>query len=320
MVASYRAYDKTNEDQDRDILKDLSGNGHDIQLYNFAFSEGSGYGLYATDFTKWKNSRADLVTKNKFVFTKTTAGSAFVIALKDNPILNSFRIKVSGFTGDKDFVYYRYYEEGNLKNYKIETNGIHTLPASDGTSEIGFLSYNIQSEITIEQIPEYQRALVSDGVDDYGYADNFPVLTKEKGYTVCAIRKNLNTDLFGTFLSKRMSGNAKDGAFSVERKVSYSGGYFSTESFGNSTEITSVYNSDLSFISQTTEKYLSYNVSVGEVEDSNYLYLFSGYKGLLELSSIALYALEIYNRDLTDEEIAKVKARMIAEYEEKNRE
>lgn len=39
LVASYRAYDKTNEDQDRDILKDLSGNGHDIQLYNFAFSE-----------------------------------------------------------------------------------------------------------------------------------------------------------------------------------------------------------------------------------------------------------------------------------------
>ena len=31
----------------------------------------------------------------------------------------------------------------------------------------------------------------------------------------------------------------------------------------------------------------------------------------------AIYALEIYNRDLTDEKIAKVKARMIAEYESK---
>lgn len=31
--------------------------------------------------------------------------------------------------------------------------------------------------------------------------------------------------------------------------------------------------------------------------------------------NIALYALEIYNRDLTDREIKRVKARLIAEYE-----
>lgn len=45
LIARYSCYDKTNEDEDRDILKDLSGNGHDIQLYNFAFTEGSGYGI-----------------------------------------------------------------------------------------------------------------------------------------------------------------------------------------------------------------------------------------------------------------------------------
>lgn len=44
LVASYRYYDKTNDDEDRNVLKDLSGNGHDIQLYNFAFSGESGYG------------------------------------------------------------------------------------------------------------------------------------------------------------------------------------------------------------------------------------------------------------------------------------
>lgn len=53
LVASYRAYDKTNEDEDRDILKDLSGNGHDIQLYDFAFSGESGYGKYENDFSKF---------------------------------------------------------------------------------------------------------------------------------------------------------------------------------------------------------------------------------------------------------------------------
>lgn len=41
-IASYRAYNKTNDDEDRAVLKDLTGNGHDIQLYNFEFAESSG--------------------------------------------------------------------------------------------------------------------------------------------------------------------------------------------------------------------------------------------------------------------------------------
>ena len=35
----------------------------------------------------------------------------------------------------------------------------------------------------------YPGALVFDGVDDYGVCDNFPILTKEKGYTVVALRQ-----------------------------------------------------------------------------------------------------------------------------------
>lgn len=41
---------KTNDDPDRAILKDLSGNGNDMRLLNFSFTEGSGYGLPRTDF------------------------------------------------------------------------------------------------------------------------------------------------------------------------------------------------------------------------------------------------------------------------------
>ena len=43
LIASYRCNGKTNDDIDRDVLKDLSGNGHDIVLKNFAFISGSGY-------------------------------------------------------------------------------------------------------------------------------------------------------------------------------------------------------------------------------------------------------------------------------------
>lgn len=44
---------KTNDDPDRAVLKDLSGNGNDMRLLNFGFTEGSGYGLPGTDFEGW---------------------------------------------------------------------------------------------------------------------------------------------------------------------------------------------------------------------------------------------------------------------------
>lgn len=44
---------KSNDDPDRAILKDLSGNGNDMRLLNFEFAEGSGYGLPGTDFEGW---------------------------------------------------------------------------------------------------------------------------------------------------------------------------------------------------------------------------------------------------------------------------
>ena len=42
-VAEWQTYGKTNTDEDRDVLKDLSGNGHDITLYNLDYTEQSGY-------------------------------------------------------------------------------------------------------------------------------------------------------------------------------------------------------------------------------------------------------------------------------------
>lgn len=71
-----------------------------------------------------------------------------------------------------------------------------------------------------------------------------------------------------------------------------------------------------------SKKYNGKDIVIGNAQPTSRLNLFAGYtvlqsNGKAELSNIALYAIEIYNRDLTDEEIAKVKERMIAEYEEK---
>lgn len=50
---------KSNDDPDRTVLKDLSGNGNDMRLLNFGFAEGSGYGLYGTDTEMGKKVYGD---------------------------------------------------------------------------------------------------------------------------------------------------------------------------------------------------------------------------------------------------------------------
>lgn len=314
-IASYRCYDKTNDDEDRDVLADLTGNGHDIQLYNFAFAESSGYGKYATDFSKWGGNYFDSKFSNKFTFTKTSGGSNFVIYLSNNPKINSFKIKASGFVLNNDYLIYRYYEEGVMKTYKIGNNGIHTLPASDGTNKIGFLSYNIQSEIIIEQIPDYQGALVSDGVDDYGLCENFPILDANKGFTICCIRTNFDVDKQKSFRFLSASKEPSIGGFIFEYNNGVSQNYnkLLNFSFGNPTGASEYING---FSYMTSVNYNGKIVSKGNISNKdNFLYLFGMSNGYF--CNTALYALEIYDRDLTDEEIAKVKARMMAEYEAK---
>ena len=202
-------YGRSNDDADRDIIKDLSGTGTDIQLYNFGWIEESGY--------------------------NTTT---------------------------------------------------------------------------------YKGALVSDGVDDYGLCENFPILTKEKGYTVVAIRKWISFNGTGCLVSRRSSTNPVNGAFNVEINTGNNDNPSQgrCDNFGGSLNI----NLDLktSFIFQNSKIYNGNSIGLGNFEDSNKLGIFRFPTIGSPTSCLALYALEIYDHDLTDEEIQAVKARMIREYEE----
>lgn len=64
-VAEWQTYGKTNTGEDRGYLRDLSGNGHDIQLHNFEFTEQSGYNT--TDY------KGALVTDGVDDYGRTTA-------------------------------------------------------------------------------------------------------------------------------------------------------------------------------------------------------------------------------------------------------
>ena len=299
----------------------MTGNGHDIQLYNFAFAENSGFGLYATDFSNWiyDANRGDLSISKNSIIIKSFKIAKFPVIYKSFSLDYSLhlKIKVSGITDSMVI------EMGNGDiGYKVLKNGLNEISGviTNETNQIGIRSDSIleSCDITIEQIPDYKGALVSDGVDDYGLCENFPILTKEMGYTVCAIRKWLK-DTPGSssmvFLTKRNNSGNMNGAFTLE-KIELSGNT-NTYNFGKGTYVSPVFDKNTKFIFQTSKQYNGTTISSGNLSDTNTLLLFSGYDGKIEHSSIAFYAKEIYDMDLTDEEIALVKERMIKRYEEK---
>lgn len=104
---------KSNDDPDRAVLKDLSGNGNDMHLLNFGFAEGSGYGLYEEYFNRqWVIHPAQTgIVKNdtsiKIVGKLTNDYLIYHERLFPN---NAFRIKV---TGIKSSIKYAYIADNN---------------------------------------------------------------------------------------------------------------------------------------------------------------------------------------------------------------
>lgn len=168
---------KSNDDPDRTVLKDLSGNGNDMRLLNFGFAENSGYGLYSTDFTKWtKRQINDLeVSPNKISASNKDSETALVIWLdvnKNRYVIPSYKIKVSKLT--KTITYY-YIDEANpsiRSTFSINKEGTYILPISrndlyngEENTNIGFGIFPHES-FTIEQLPDFEGWLCTDGVDD----------------------------------------------------------------------------------------------------------------------------------------------------------
>lgn len=173
---------KTNEDEDRATIANLTGNGNDLVLSNFGFAEGSGYGLYAQNYISYAITNRAVYTKTNssiHVTKSITAGVNFTESARDVTI-PSYRIKVTGIQSGQEMIY-----RGSNNTFltNIPSDGIYVLPAVENGSNLGFqfVSYTGDCDITIEQIPEYEGYLVTDGVDDSGRAVG---LTISKDFTL----------------------------------------------------------------------------------------------------------------------------------------
>lgn len=159
-----------NHAQFGDKLIDYSGNSRDLQLFNIGWNPGSGIGKYVTNFGIWSKDAESNISYNSYSFTvngslKRTWLMWYVTELP------SFKIKVSGINSN-GYVDYGYYDNGSLKNFRLDKDGIHTLPPSGASSNGHGFKVNDTSldwtGLVIEQIPDFAGALCFDGVDDYG--------------------------------------------------------------------------------------------------------------------------------------------------------
>lgn len=205
----------TNDTPDADwYLKDFSGNGHDMQLYNYAKKLSSGIGKYEVDFNTWipQSYVADSAyTSNKLHITNIKGGNAILYTKKG---ANAMKVKITGIQSFN--LVYRYIAENDVwEALEVDRDGIYELPASTTTTKTYYTGFTVpyytgDCDITIEQIPDYEGALVSDGIDDYGKVENLPIY---KDYTVVADREMLGTTNGGVFLKGE---DFKEGAFSFD--------------------------------------------------------------------------------------------------------
>lgn len=324
MIARYSAKDLTNEQMAANpVWVDKTGNGYDLQMKNFFWGEMSGVGGYKLnwgDSNVWKN----YITQGTFGTGEVTDNTIHITSAKTNNALFEtgaslksveYKVLIKGLTDD---IYLRYgvFNDGKELWTEIKNDGIYTLPSYDYDSRYNMKwkvmsqTYPIDCNITIEQLPLYPGALVFDGVDDYGVCENFPILTKEKGYTVVALRQwdqdFLNTTLTGGLLSTRNYSTREGVAF--EKIESSNKGYWNLGAGG----IIDFAKSPFTW--QTSKQYNNVGILKGDKNHGKPLCVGCGLSGGQQCGRFAIWELVFLDHDATEEELTKIKDYFVKTY------
>jgi hypothetical protein len=306
-------------------IEDADHKGRFLSFKNFAWGGMSGVGGYTENYNsnKWYKveSRIDATWTYKSFNARSikdnrSAQLFYQSLLSDTGFrVLSCTIKVSGLTDGQGI---EYVSNGTQQFVimRIENDGIYHLPSFDFGAKnayygFKFLKLQESCNITIEQLPLYPGALVFDGVDDYGICDNFPILTKEKGYTVVALRQWIEEKNDSTALVSNCEKWGKNGAFLFEYNNLRINFLNVAISFGH---VSSVDRGKSPFSYQTSKLYNGKNIEPGSLIGSNELVVGKGNKDFSTVSKVAIWELIILDHDATEEELTKIKDYFVKTY------
>lgn len=326
IVARYSALGLTNEQMAANpVWVDKTGNGHDLQLKNFSWKGVSGVGGYVQDFNDFKNNatvdkiRIDEQGSNfiKVTILTTGIGNAIYIPKNIYQFNKSYFIKISSEGYDEGDMALSFYapstSTATTVTVSLNPNGVTEIPA---IKEDDFLAVyiNVSGKVgsfTVEQLPLYPGALVFDGVDDYGVCDNFPVLTKEKGYTVVALRQRISMGEGISGLVSNAKNWFKDGAFVLEysyTKNSYFNRPVSFGAIGGEKDLPHI----LTY--QTSKSYNGVSIAVGSFIGTDQPYVGKINNIIENCTNAAIWELVFLDHDATEEELTKIKDYFVKTY------
>lgn len=195
MIARYSASGLTNEQMAANpVWVDKTGNGHDLQLKNFAWGGMSGVGGYEMNFNSWKNnvpSISDISMSNTTSSVSVSVGNSasynnnLIYIHKSNWDVNKNHwLKVASTYEDGDLAFV-FYNDKNTKKIELPANGYVNIPAYPefkGSYMYISTTFNKQGSFTIEILPLYPGFILGDGVDDFAVTEK--ELNFEDTYTV----------------------------------------------------------------------------------------------------------------------------------------
>lgn len=303
IVARYSASGLTNEQMAANpVWVDKTGNGHDLQLKNFAWKGMSGVGGYGDE--------------NYRTFYKFTLDDYVFIASPPGVKHMNFTFRVTGLQpGNK--LTLAFFGTTNTVYGIWDKDGIYTVDADIVEAGEPTYFYNgygaTRGEFTIEILPLYSGALVFDGVDDYGVCENFPILTKEKGYTVVALRQwiSMGEGIFG--LVSNVKNWFNDGAFILEYNSNNATNKFVNRpvSFGNVNIEMDLPNN---FTYQTSKSYKGVPITTGSFKGTNSLFVGKLNNIIGNCFNVAIWELVFLDHDATEEELTKIKDYFVKTY------
>lgn len=278
---------KSNFDKDRNTIKGVKGNI--LNAYNLGWSLGSGYGLFKENYLTYNKAQNVFVTDDHSItIMNFVPANNWILSKYGNSQLNATRIRVTGLTANNQLAYgYSPTNDGARVLMAIPSDGEYDLPKSvvnTQTYSVGFIVQNALSQnVTIQQIPEYEGAIVTDGVDDYLKLDKV-------GYKIGTVIIKFVPIKFNVGWNTVFDNNKYD---SPNRNFL---GYSSTIENRGTTMFGSNYGDYLALYHNTPK----------QANDS--LYISSSYTGSFtakEFFSMALYDIAIYQDVLTAKEIQK---------------
>lgn len=317
IVARYSASGLTNEQMAANpVWVDKTGNGYDLQLKNFSWKGMSGVGGYVADIDKWgTNSTAAYFERNSIKITATFKENVSLGLLYHNiKLRQSCVLKVTGIPEGCD----AFLDDRLGNRFYMSEDGVYEIIPSNFLAEALYLSIEkyperwYGSKLTIEQLPLYPGALVFDGVDDYGVCDNFPILTKEKGYTVVALRQWITRGERALGLVSNVKNWLNNGAFLLEYRNIQADHLNKPISFG---AIGSEMDLPHILTYQTSKSCNGVSITTGNFEGTDVLHV-----GKLAPTNVgtcinaAIWELVFLDHDATEEELTKIKDYFVKTY------